>query len=183
MPFISVDLPEPLAPTTAVSEPLCDRAAQMVHGRMAAVAKRQVAKGQAGVGHSAIRGGVFGLLVVAEWICDVINIRRSVLDDAATSGNPHSRLGETCGRWASETPSQHTFGGWKWPRSGSTWRSSERALPARDWLPMSPGHSVALIEQENRPGYHSTGRSAAIFIQNYGNAGDQRAEQGECAAV
>ena len=30
--------------------------------------------------------------------------------------------------------------------------------------------SVALIEQEERPGFHSTGRSAAIFIQNYGNA-------------
>ena len=30
-------------------------------------------------------------------------------------------------------------------------------------------YSVALIEQEDRPGYHSTGRSAAIFIQNYGN--------------
>ena len=29
---------------------------------------------------------------------------------------------------------------------------------------------VVLIEQESRPGYHSTGRSAAIFIQNYGNA-------------
>ena len=28
---------------------------------------------------------------------------------------------------------------------------------------------VVLIEQESRPGYHSTGRSAAIFIQNYGN--------------
>lgn len=30
--------------------------------------------------------------------------------------------------------------------------------------------SVALIEQEERPAFHSTGRSAAIFIQNYGNA-------------
>jgi D-arginine dehydrogenase len=28
---------------------------------------------------------------------------------------------------------------------------------------------VVLIEQEDRPGYHSTGRSAAVFIQNYGN--------------
>jgi D-arginine dehydrogenase len=27
-----------------------------------------------------------------------------------------------------------------------------------------------IIEREGRPGYHSTGRSAAIFIQNYGNA-------------
>jgi len=29
---------------------------------------------------------------------------------------------------------------------------------------------VVIVEQEDRPGYHSTGRSAAIFIQNYGNA-------------
>ena len=29
---------------------------------------------------------------------------------------------------------------------------------------------VVVIEQEDRPGYHSTGRSAALFIQNYGNA-------------
>jgi D-arginine dehydrogenase len=29
---------------------------------------------------------------------------------------------------------------------------------------------VVLIERESRPGYHSTGRSAAVFIQNYGNA-------------
>jgi D-arginine dehydrogenase len=28
---------------------------------------------------------------------------------------------------------------------------------------------VVLLEQESRPGYHSTGRSAAMFIQNYGN--------------
>lgn len=30
--------------------------------------------------------------------------------------------------------------------------------------------SVVLIEREDRPGYHSTGRSAAIFIESYGNA-------------
>ena len=42
---------------------------------------------------------------------------------------------------------------------------------------------VVLIEQESRPGYHSTGRSAAIFIQNYGNSGDPRADPGELAAV
>ena len=30
--------------------------------------------------------------------------------------------------------------------------------------------NVMLIERENRPGYHSTGRSAATFIQNYGNS-------------
>ncbi len=28
---------------------------------------------------------------------------------------------------------------------------------------------VLLLEKEDRPGYHSTGRSAAIFIQNYGS--------------
>lgn len=28
---------------------------------------------------------------------------------------------------------------------------------------------AVMIEKEDRPGYHSTGRSAAIFIQNYGN--------------
>ena len=30
-------------------------------------------------------------------------------------------------------------------------------------------HKVVLLERESRPGYHSTGRSAAIFIPNYGN--------------
>lgn len=29
---------------------------------------------------------------------------------------------------------------------------------------------VVILEQESRPAYHSTGRSAAIFIRNYGNA-------------
>ncbi|MDQ6435018.1 FAD-binding oxidoreductase [Mesorhizobium sp. LHD-90] len=29
---------------------------------------------------------------------------------------------------------------------------------------------VVIVEREDRPGYHSTGRSAALFIQNYGNA-------------
>jgi D-arginine dehydrogenase len=29
---------------------------------------------------------------------------------------------------------------------------------------------VLLLEREDRPGYHSTGRSAAIFIESYGNA-------------
>jgi D-arginine dehydrogenase len=28
---------------------------------------------------------------------------------------------------------------------------------------------VVVVEREDRPGYHSTGRSAALFIQNYGN--------------
>ncbi|RFC69158.1 MULTISPECIES: NAD(P)/FAD-dependent oxidoreductase [Mesorhizobium] len=31
-------------------------------------------------------------------------------------------------------------------------------------------YRVTIIEQESRPAYHSTGRSMAIFIRNYGNA-------------
>ncbi|MDR6635315.1 D-arginine dehydrogenase [Phyllobacterium sp. 1468] len=30
-------------------------------------------------------------------------------------------------------------------------------------------HRVVILERENQPGYHSTGRSAAIFLPNYGN--------------
>ena len=30
--------------------------------------------------------------------------------------------------------------------------------------------SVILVEREQRPGYHSTGRSAALFTEIYGNA-------------
>ncbi len=33
---------------------------------------------------------------------------------------------------------------------------------------------VLLLESEERPGHHATGRSAAIFIQNYGNAAIRR---------
>ena len=29
-------------------------------------------------------------------------------------------------------------------------------------------HSVILVEREERPGYHSTGRSAALFTEIYG---------------
>jgi len=32
------------------------------------------------------------------------------------------------------------------------------------------GHRVTLLEGENAPGYHSTGRSAALYTENYGNA-------------
>lgn len=35
---------------------------------------------------------------------------------------------------------------------------------------LSAEAKVLLLEREERPGHHSTGRSAAIFIQNYGNA-------------
>lgn len=34
---------------------------------------------------------------------------------------------------------------------------------------LGAGIDVAILEQESRPGYHSTARSAAIFIRNYGN--------------
>lgn len=30
-------------------------------------------------------------------------------------------------------------------------------------------HQVAILERENQPGYHSTGRSVAIYLPNYGN--------------
>src|ERR1700760_4165213 len=33
---------------------------------------------------------------------------------------------------------------------------------------LAPDKRVALIEAEDAPGYHTTGRSAAIWIQNYG---------------
>lgn len=35
---------------------------------------------------------------------------------------------------------------------------------------LSAGRRVALIEAEETPGYHATGRSAAIWVQNYGPA-------------
>ena len=35
---------------------------------------------------------------------------------------------------------------------------------------LGPGRRIAILEQEARHGYHSTGRSAAIYIRNYGNA-------------
>ena len=35
---------------------------------------------------------------------------------------------------------------------------------------LSPHARVAILEMEDRPGYHTTGRSAATFIENYGNA-------------
>jgi D-arginine dehydrogenase len=34
---------------------------------------------------------------------------------------------------------------------------------------LSMGHSVCLLEAEPHPGYHSTGRSAALFSETYGN--------------
>ena len=34
---------------------------------------------------------------------------------------------------------------------------------------LSDSHSVLLLEREHQPGYHTTGRSAALFIEIYGN--------------
>lgn len=36
------------------------------------------------------------------------------------------------------------------------------------WQLASAGASVLLLERESQPGYHSTGRSAALFIETYG---------------
>ncbi|MCB2011909.1 MAG: FAD-binding oxidoreductase [Geminicoccaceae bacterium] len=35
---------------------------------------------------------------------------------------------------------------------------------------LADGYRVALIERESRPGYHTTGRSAAVYLKSYGNA-------------
>jgi len=35
---------------------------------------------------------------------------------------------------------------------------------------LSGSHRVVLLEREDQPGYHSTGRSAALFTETYGNA-------------
>jgi D-arginine dehydrogenase len=34
---------------------------------------------------------------------------------------------------------------------------------------LARGHKVVLLEREDQPGYHSTGRSAALFTETYGN--------------
>ena len=38
-------------------------------------------------------------------------------------------------------------------------------------LEAAPGLRVALIEMEDRPGYHTTGRSAAFWVESYGGPG------------
>lgn len=38
------------------------------------------------------------------------------------------------------------------------------------WRLSLSGASVAVLEQESQPGYHSTGRSAAMFMETYGTA-------------
>ncbi|MFT3957014.1 MAG: FAD-binding oxidoreductase [Piscinibacter sp.] len=35
---------------------------------------------------------------------------------------------------------------------------------------LSPTHRVTILEAESQPGYHSTGRSAAMFMESYGTA-------------
>ena len=55
MPFMSVDLPDPLEPTTAVSDPRLILAAQMMNGRVAMIAQRQIVKGEAWFSHQTIR--------------------------------------------------------------------------------------------------------------------------------
>lgn len=35
---------------------------------------------------------------------------------------------------------------------------------------LAPHGSVVLLEREDQPGYHTTGRSAALYIESYGNA-------------
>jgi D-arginine dehydrogenase len=35
---------------------------------------------------------------------------------------------------------------------------------------LAPERKVAILERESQPGYHSTGRSAALFFESYGNA-------------
>jgi D-arginine dehydrogenase len=35
---------------------------------------------------------------------------------------------------------------------------------------LAPTHSVVILEREDQPGYHTTGRSAALFTEAYGNA-------------
>ena len=39
---------------------------------------------------------------------------------------------------------------------------------------LSARHKVLLIEAEAHPGYHSTGRSAAFWVECYGGPGVQR---------
>ncbi|NDD24310.1 MAG: FAD-binding oxidoreductase, partial [Betaproteobacteria bacterium] len=36
---------------------------------------------------------------------------------------------------------------------------------------LAPSASVVLLERESQPGYHTTGRSAAMFMESYGPPG------------
>ncbi|MGH8705064.1 MAG: FAD-dependent oxidoreductase, partial [Burkholderiales bacterium] len=35
---------------------------------------------------------------------------------------------------------------------------------------LAPHAKVTILEREDQPGYHTTGRSAALFSESYGNA-------------
>jgi len=39
---------------------------------------------------------------------------------------------------------------------------------------LADGADIALVEREDRPGYHTTGRSAAVYAKSYGNAAIRR---------
>jgi len=42
---------------------------------------------------------------------------------------------------------------------------------------------VLVLERESQPGYHTTGRSAALFTENYGNRTIRRLERVEAATI
>ena len=39
---------------------------------------------------------------------------------------------------------------------------------------LAKGHAVVILERESQPGYHTTGRSAAVFSEIYGNEDHSR---------
>ena len=47
---------------------------------------------------------------------------------------------------------------------------------------LAPYASVVLLEREPQPGYHTTGRSAAVFAPAYGNRRDPRARRRRASA-
>lgn len=48
--------------------------------------------------------------------------------------------------------------------------AGNRASSATRAIALAPHASVLVLERESQPGYHSTGRSAALFSAIYGNA-------------
>ena len=70
----------------------------------------------------------------------------------------------------------------RWRRTANSWLSEGHGLTRRDILVigagmagcgaaarLAPHAKVVVLEMEDRPAYHTTGRSAATFILNYGN--------------
>ncbi len=57
----------------------------------------------------------------------------------------------------------HVWSGWTSLSSVGVWREHAAYQLAAD-------ASVLLLERESQPGYHTTGRSAAVFTEIYGNA-------------